>query len=98
MGRVTTSVSLHLVRTPDPDVWHTHAACAGQHSALFYPPTTGEKKSARLARERRAKAVCAECTVRTECLATAVANNERYGIWGGMTDLERRRRFVDVVR
>jgi WhiB family redox-sensing transcriptional regulator len=71
--------------------WHAVAACAGQQGALFYPPLRGERKAMRVQRERRAKEVCATCEVCDECLRTALANNERYGIWGGLTDVERRR-------
>ena len=49
-----------------------------------------ERKHERLARERRAKAVCASCPVRVECLEHAIAVDERYGIWGGLTQDERR--------
>jgi WhiB family redox-sensing transcriptional regulator len=49
-----------------------------------------ERKHERLARERRAKAVCAACPVREQCLAHAVAYDERYGIWGGLNQDERR--------
>ena len=38
----------------------------------------------------RAKQVCAGCDVRAECLQQAVRTGERYGVWGGLTDLERR--------
>ena len=70
--------------------WHAQAACIGEMGAMFYPPMRAEKRSAKAAREQRAKAVCEQCTVRRECLDYALANNERYGIWGGLTDAERR--------
>ena len=50
-----------------------------------------EKKAARAARELRAKQVCAGCEVRAECLQQALDSGERYGVWGGLTDVERRR-------
>lgn len=37
----------------------------------------------------RAKAICAECAVREQCLNYALANHEKFGIWGGMTPEER---------
>ncbi len=74
----------------DVTKWQTSAACHGEMGSLFYPPLRTERKAVRLAREQRAKAVCAGCTVRQECLETALAQNERYGIWGGLTDVERR--------
>jgi WhiB family redox-sensing transcriptional regulator len=56
---------------------------------MFYPPMRTEKKVVRLAREARAKAICTECRVRRPCLDFALTHNERYGIWGGLNDVER---------
>lgn len=74
----------------DEEHWRFRAACQGERGALFYPPLRPEKKAVRNAREQRAKQVCATCDVSTECLDQAVRNGERYGVWGGMTDVERR--------
>ena len=71
--------------------WQQRSACRGEAGADFYPPMHHERKHERIARERRAKAVCATCPVRVDCLQHAVASDERYGIWGGLTDDERRR-------
>lgn len=52
------------------------------------------------AAQNRAKAVCAGCVVRTECLADALDNRVEFGVWGGMTERERRallRRRPDVT-
>jgi WhiB family transcriptional regulator, redox-sensing transcriptional regulator len=57
---------------------------------MFYPPMRTEKKAARAAREQRAKQVCSGCAVRDECLDHALRSGERYGVWGGLTDAERR--------
>jgi WhiB family redox-sensing transcriptional regulator len=76
--------------TSDGERWQADAACQGEGGSVFYPPMRPERKAARLAREQRAKAVCATCVVRTECLEQALAFNERHGIWGGLTDAERR--------
>jgi WhiB family redox-sensing transcriptional regulator len=70
--------------------WQTRAACRGEMGNDFYPPVHGERRPERRMREARAKAVCASCPVRSECLETAVSNDERYGVWGGLTDSERR--------
>lgn len=78
-----------LAKNPD-ERWQEFAACAGDAGVNFYPPMRPEKKVVRQAREARAKAVCARCHVRRDCLQYAVDNNERYGIWGGLTDVERR--------
>lgn len=45
----------------------------------------------------RAKAICRVCPVREECLETALAIKEPYGIWGGLTEQERRERILRSV-
>jgi WhiB family redox-sensing transcriptional regulator len=75
----------------DPATWREQAACVGDMAEAFYPPLRPEKRSIKAAREERAKAVCAACPVRVQCLKQAVASGERYGIWGGLTDTERSR-------
>ncbi len=74
----------------DRSGWQAAAACSGEMGSVFYPPLRRERKALRVSRENRAKAVCATCIVRTECLQHATAHEERYGIWGGMTQVERR--------
>ena len=72
-------------------MWREFGACRREGAGLdFYPPMHTERKHERLARERRAKLVCAGCPVRMECLDHAVAVDERYGVWGGLTQDERR--------
>lgn len=63
--------------------WQEHANCLGVDPDLFFPE--------RGASTREAKAVCAVCTVRVECLEYALGNAEKFGIWGGMSERERRR-------
>jgi len=70
--------------------WQPVALCRGNHSHLFFPPTTSERKEERERRELRAKAVCRVCPVQVDCLEYAVASTEQYGIWGGFTETERR--------
>jgi len=70
--------------------WQWRAACRGEDSGLFFPPGELENKDQRLARERKAKGICAICPVRIECLEYAVRIREPHGIWGGLTELERR--------
>ena len=69
--------------------WHDDAQCRGDAGRDFYPPFGGERKRDRVAREQRAKAVCASCVVRSQCLEQAIASGERYGVWGGLTFDER---------
>ena len=70
--------------------WQLRAACRGPESALFFPPTTPERKDERDLREAKAKAICGECPVQTECLDYALGIREPHGIWGGLTEAERR--------
>lgn len=60
--------------------WAAKAACKGGSDALFV----------RGAEQNRAKKVCATCVVRAECLAEALDNRIEWGVWGGMTERERR--------
>ena len=80
------------MRTPETlHDWTAMAACnAADPDELF---VTG-------AAQNRAKAVCMGCPVRTECLADALDNRVEFGVWGGMTERERRallRSRADVV-
>jgi WhiB family redox-sensing transcriptional regulator len=70
--------------------WQTQALCRGNHSHLFFPPSTFERKDERERREERAKAICKVCPVKAECLDYAVRIREPYGIWGGLTEPDRR--------
>ena len=70
--------------------WQLDAACAGLDTALFYQADNERGSSVRL-REKKAKAICARCPVIANCLKDAIANNETYGVWGGMSADERYR-------
>ncbi|WP_456949816.1 WhiB family transcriptional regulator [Geodermatophilus sp. SYSU D00698] len=63
--------------------WRLDALCAETDPEAFFPEKGGST--------REAKRVCAGCDVRTECLEFALANDERFGIWGGLSERERRR-------
>lgn len=76
----------------DPAPWTEAAACRGEPTDLFFPPR-GEMENV-----HAAKAICATCTVRAECLAYAQAFGERAGIWGGLTRLERHAEVRDRRR
>ncbi len=76
------------------DDWQVRALCRGNHSHLFFPPSTFERKDDRERRESRAKAICAVCPVEVECSEYALAIREPYGIWGGLTEADRRERFA----
>ena len=68
--------------------WQDEAACRGREVVLFFGPD-GERQPEREIRERKAKAVCAACPVRAECLSYAVSRPEKYGTWGGLNEEER---------
>ena len=53
-------------------------------------PLGGESKTQRRKRESAAKRICAECPVRRECFDYAMRVHEPFGIWGGLTEAERR--------
>jgi WhiB family transcriptional regulator, redox-sensing transcriptional regulator len=62
--------------------WRKRAACQGLDPDIFYPSSEDGEE---------AKAICGLCPVRQPCLEHALATRERDGVWGGLTDKERRR-------
>jgi WhiB family redox-sensing transcriptional regulator len=70
--------------------WQFDASCRGEDSALFFAPNYFERRDEKEGREARAKAICAGCPVRAECLEYALRTRESHGIWGGLNELERR--------
>jgi WhiB family redox-sensing transcriptional regulator len=81
-----------ILRLPHPLVevwdWQRRAACRNLDSSMFFHPD-GERGSRRQQREDRAKAVCAACPVRAECLEHSLRVQEPYGVWGGLSETER---------
>jgi WhiB family redox-sensing transcriptional regulator len=73
------------------ETWHLKASCRGPESVLFFPPSVPERREEREVRESRAKRICTECEVQSECLDFALRVREPHGIWGGLTEHERRR-------
>lgn len=74
--------------------WQLRAACRGLNSEWFFH-RPNERGAERQARESRAKAVCMGCPVRRECQEHALTVEEHYGVWGGLTEHERRKIFAD---
>lgn len=72
------------------NTWQLRAACRGPQARTFFPPPAGERRHERAEREQRAKAICAQCAVREACLEYALAIRERHGVWGGLSEAERR--------
>jgi WhiB family redox-sensing transcriptional regulator len=73
------------------DAWQVKAACRGPQALVFFPPSTFERKDEKQDRERRAKAICATCAVKQPCLDYAIRIREPHGIWGGLSESERKR-------
>ncbi len=72
------------------EVWQVRAACRGPQAAVFFPPSSFERKDEKEAREARAKEICAGCPVRKPCLEYAIRIKEPHGIWGGLNEVERK--------
>ncbi len=70
--------------------WQFRAACKGEDTSLFFAPSYFERKEQKDARESKARAICARCEVREECLAYALRIREPHGIWGGLNEMQRR--------
>jgi WhiB family redox-sensing transcriptional regulator len=73
--------------------WRERAACLAHPAVLFFGLDDNESPVERRTREEAAKQICYTCEVQGECLEYALATREPYGIWGGLTEIERRARF-----
>ncbi len=73
-----------------PPAWSASAACRSTDAVHFFAPL-GEPREQRARREHAARALCRRCPVEDDCLQYALRVQEPYGIWGGRTELERRR-------
>lgn len=91
-GRETTTALAagHIARTVVRDIgdtaelgWQDRALCAETDPEIFFPEKGGSV--------RDPKRVCARCEVRAECLEYAMDTGQPYGVWGGLTERERRR-------
>ncbi len=67
----------------DTQSWQEQALCAETDPEAFFPEKGGST--------REAKKICTGCEVKAQCLEYALANDERFGIWGGLSERERRR-------
>jgi len=67
----------------NPLAWQSDSLCAQTDPEAFFPEKGGST--------RDAKKICASCEVRTRCLEYALQNDERFGIWGGLSERERRK-------
>lgn len=82
-----TSEPIHLAALGDTDggllSWQEQALCAQTDPEAFFPEKGGST--------REAKRICVGCDVKGECLEYALGQDERFGIWGGLSERERRR-------
>ena len=67
----------------DPLAWQGDSLCAQTDPEAFFPEKGGST--------REAKRICTSCEVRSQCLEYALQNDERFGIWGGLSERERRK-------
>lgn len=77
------SVRVDIDGQSQAQAWQEYSNCLGVDPDLFFPE--------RGASTKEAKAVCRGCVVREDCLEYALQNGEKFGIWGGMSERERRR-------
>ena len=68
--------------------WQERASCQSTQATAFFAPDS-ERIREREKREAAAKRVCAACPVRTACVEHALSVPEQFGIWGGLTEVER---------
>ena len=74
--------------------WQMKAACRGPHATVFFPPPRPERRDEKRRREAEAKEICRSCPVRDACLQYALGIREQHGIWGGLSENERREMLV----
>ncbi len=72
-----------IVGDDNPLAWQTDSLCAQTDPEAFFPEKGGST--------RDAKKICTSCEVRSQCLEYALNNDERFGIWGGLSERERRK-------
>ena len=73
------------VSGPAAQKWRAIGLCKGSDTMVFYPPSDDDS----LAEE--AKTICSMCAVKKPCLEFALNTREKHGVWGGLTERERRR-------
>ena len=83
VGRCRRFLLWGLFKQDDDVSWQHKALCSQTDPEAFFPEKGGST--------RDAKRVCAQCEVREQCLKWAIDHDERFGIWGGMSERERRR-------
>ena len=67
----------------DAPEWQEQALCSQTDPEAFFPEKGGST--------REAKRICGRCEVKVDCLEYALGHDERFGIWGGLSERERRK-------
>ena len=71
--------------------WRDSASCRRENATVFFPPSHYEMKPEKDEREDKARSLCRACPVQQACLEYSLTVQEPHGIWGGLSELERRR-------
>lgn len=71
------------VAEPEDDEWRDRAVCSQSDPEIWFPQKGGST--------RRPKSLCISCPVQQECLDYALTHDERFGVWGGYSERERRK-------
>ncbi|MFI9508638.1 WhiB family transcriptional regulator [Nocardia sp. NPDC052566] len=79
----------HLSPVAEAWDWQMYGECRGMNSAVFFHPDR-ERGSMRAVRIGYAKRICHRCAVLEQCREFALSSGELYGVWGGMSEQERR--------
>ena len=82
-GQAVNPAGFDLTELIDPEPWMSDALCAQIDGDLFFPEKGGAT--------REAKQICQRCPVQAGCLDYALQRGERFGIWGGVSERDRRR-------
>jgi len=83
LNAVSSDELVDIFGLPEEASWQERALCSQTDPEAFHPEKGGST--------REAKKICTGCEVRLECLEYALKHNERFGIWGGLSERERRR-------
>ena len=78
-------MSTRTIGSTTSTTWRAYARCLGMDPDVFHPPGDADEAAA------PARAICAVCPVREPCLEHAITDREHHGVWGGLTERERRR-------
>lgn len=89
-SKTTKAVASKLASLDTDARWQDRAACKGMDPTIFFGPEHAENVKEKRDREDAAKEVCMTCPVKHDCLEYALEAREAYGIWGGLTELERK--------